>query len=261
MLKLSSSSIGTYEKCPKQYQYRYIIKPDIPAKDWDFLEFGKCAHETLEYFHIHLMKNVVEPSKYNKVMSASLKKAIVNYKMEIIKPDFLELKGVLQDYLDRVKKDGLPPVLDVEMSFSFMFHGVLLRGFIDRLDRLGLNEFHVNDYKTNKKPKYLKPFQLKLYALAVKNKYPEAKVIHGSYILLKHKSRTKDWTFTEDDLEETKERILGVGRDITLGKNWEKKPTILCNWCDYKEICQGPSLSFDDKDDSWTGDAEKLLFK
>lgn len=242
MLKLSASSIGTYEKCPKQYHYRYILKPEIEEKNWDFLEFGLCAHLTLELFHEHLMKNVVDPSKWHIIMRDCFKKAVSKHKRDVLKPQFDELRGVIQDYLNMLKRTGLPPVIDVERNFNFVLNGFRLRGYIDRLDKIGPGEYHVVDYKTNKNPKYLTPFQLKLYALAVKEKHPDAKIIHGSYVLLKHKSRTKDWTFSDEDLQEAIDKIVRVGTDINLGEHWPKKPSILCNWCDYQKICQGEPL-------------------
>lgn len=256
MLKLSASSIGCFDKCPKQYHYRYIVKPEVEEKDWSFLEFGKCAHETLENFHKYLMDNVSEPSKYKDIMRDSLKSAIKNYNQNIIRPDFPELKKVLQEYLNMIKKEGLPPVVDVERSFKFMVNGYMVRGFIDRTDILdqGQGYYHVVDYKTNKNPKYLKPFQLKLYGLAIKEIYPDVKKIRGSYCLLKHKSRLKTWEFTEEDLEETRQHIIKVGNHITVGEKWEKKPTILCNWCDYQEICQGPKEDDSSKQDNWVGE-------
>jgi len=160
----------------------------------------------------------------------------------------------LQNYLTMLKKKGLPPVIDVERSFKFMLGPNLLRGFIDRTDLIEPGHYHVVDYKTNKNPKYLKPFQLLLYGLALRELYPDVEKITGSYLLLKHKSRLKTWEFSERDLQDTRDKILQVGTDITLGEKWEKKPTILCNWCDYQEICQGPAMELDSSGQNWVGD-------
>lgn len=242
MIKLSASSIGTYEKCPKQYHYRYIEKPDIPPKDWSFLEFGKCAHRVLELFHEDLMSNFREPDEYRLVMRKSFKQALKEFDFNILKDELPELQEVIQDYLNVIKEHGLPPVISNEMSFNFKIGEYTVRGFIDRIDKLGPGEYHVVDYKTNKNPKYLTNFQLILYALAIKEKFPDAKLIHGSYVLLKHKSRTKDWTFTEEDYQKAVDKIIKTGHSIDTNDFWEKKPGILCNWCDYKSICQ----------DNWT---------
>jgi RecB family exonuclease len=244
MIKLSASSIGTYEKCPKQYHYRYIEKPDVPKKDWSFLEFGTCAHRVLELFHEDLIKNVREPSEYPIVMRKCFKLALKEAKTEVFKDELPFLQEIIQDYLNVIKRDGLPPVIFNELQFKFDIGGYLVRGFIDRVDKIGPGEYHVVDYKTTKNPKYLTDFQLILYALAVREKYPDAKLVHGSYILLKHKSRTKDWTFTEEDYQRTIDRVISAGHNIDTDDVWEKKPTFLCNWCDFKSVCQ----------DNWTND-------
>jgi len=238
MIKLSASSIGTFEKCPKHYHYRYIEKPDIPKKDWSFLEFGKCAHEVLELFHEDLITNVREVSEYPEVMKKSFKAALKNYDIEILRDELSFLKEILQTYLNKVLAEGLPHVISNEMAFKIMVGDFMVRGFIDRIDKEGPGEYRVVDYKTNKNPKYLTNFQLLLYALVIKEKFPDAKKIRGSYVLLKHNCKTLDWEFTEKDLKRTTNKILRVGTSIDTRDMWEKKPTMLCNWCDYKGICQ-----------------------
>ena len=174
--------------------------------------------------------------------------------MDIIKPDFDELKQILKDYLSMIAEEGLPPVIDVERNFEFKINGHLLRGFIDRTDLIEDGYYHVVDYKTNKNPKYLEPFQLKLYALAIKEMYPNVNKIRGSYCLLKHKSRMKTWEFSDADLEDAKNKIINVGSDILVGNKWEKKPTILCNWCDYQSICQNNKMQGNISIDDWADD-------
>ncbi len=244
IIKLSASSIGTFEKCPKQYHYRYIEKPKVKETDWSFLEFGKCAHSALEYFHLHLMENIEEPESYGDIMKTSFKKALKEYDIDILRDELPLLKEVLQNYLDVILEEGLPHVISAEMDFNFKIGEYTVRGFIDRIDKVGPEEYHVVDYKTNKNPKYLTNFQLLLYALALKERFPDAKIIHGSYVLLKHKSKLKSWTFTEKDYQDTIDKITSTGLSIDTNTFWEKKPTVLCNWCNYKSICQ----------DAWTDD-------
>jgi ATP-dependent exoDNAse (exonuclease V) beta subunit len=248
IIKLSASSIGTFDKCPKKYHYRYIEKPDVPETDWSFLEFGKCAHAALEYFHQHLMDNVEKPEDYGQIMRESFMKALKEYNLEILRDELPYLKEILQDYLDVILKDGLPHVISAELSFNFKIGEYVVRGFIDRIDKIGPGEYHVVDYKTNKNPKYLTNFQLLLYALAIKEQFPDAKIIHGSYVLLKHKSKLKSWSFTEKDYQDTIDKVMATGQSIDTNTFWEKRPSVLCNWCDYKSICQ----------DAWTEDNDNL---
>ena len=243
MIKLSASSIGTYEKCPKKYHYQYIEKPKVDRPEWIHLEFGSCAHRALELFHLDLLKNVREPSEYSAVMRESFKKALSEFNVELLRPELPYLREIIQDYLDLIKKEGLPPAISAEMGFEFLIEGFKVRGYIDRVDKLGPEEYEVVDYKTTKSPRYLTDFQLRLYALAVRERYPDAKLIHGSYVLLKHKSKSKRWTFSEQDLLDTFNHVVRVGTDIDVEETWEKKPTMLCNWCDFKSICQDSWIS------------------
>lgn len=248
MIKLSASSMDSYKKCPRKYYYRYIEKPDIEIPEWPHLEFGTTAHRVLELFHEYLIKNVVAPDRWPELMRACFKKALKESaereKFELIKPELPYLRKIIQDYLNVMKRDGLPPVIHNELDFKIMVGGFLVRGFMDRIDRPEPGVYRIVDYKTNKNPDYLTVTQLAIYALALKEKYDDVEHVSGAYVLLKHESEEKEFDLGPEVLESTREKILKVGRDINTETEWEKKPTFLCNWCDYKSICQ----------DSWSQD-------
>lgn len=240
--------MGTYEKCPRKYYYQYIDKPDIEMPDWPHLEFGTTAHRVLELFHEFLIHNVVPPKEWADVMRDSFKQALDESKkrgkFELIKPELSYLREIIQEYLDAVRRDGLPPVLHNELDFNFKIGEFTVRGYIDRIDKYEDGFYHVVDYKTSKNPNYLKPFQLELYALALIERYDDVQKIRGSYSLLKHKANLKTWDFTEEDLDKAQQRVLTIGTNINTEVMWKKNPTFLCNWCDFNSICQ----------ESWTAD-------
>tara|TARA_B100000131_G_C18067323_1_gene593074 strand:- start:244 stop:1005 length:762 start_codon:yes stop_codon:yes gene_type:complete len=248
MLKLSVSSIGTYEKCPKQYHYRYIEKPDVIRQKHPATEFGSCAHLALEIFHKVLMKKNIDSSEYPRLMKWATGKAIKEFDLSILKeptwttngeiPGIIFLKEVLQDYLNVIRSQGLPNVIGVEVPYSFKVGDSTIRGYIDRLDKVCDGEYRVVDYKTSKNPKYLTEFQLLVYADAIRRKYPDAKIIHGSYMMLKHSCKTKDWVFNSSDFNRVTKKLLKRAGQINSETRWVKKPSVLCNWCDYKTICQ-----------------------
>ena len=48
-----------------------------------------------------------------------------------------------------VRKNGLPNVISTEKDYSFeVKEGVIVRGFIDRIDKISDTHYHVLDYKT-----------------------------------------------------------------------------------------------------------------
>jgi len=54
---------------------------------------------------------------------------------------------------------------------------------------------------------------------------------------LNYKCKSKSWEFTELDYKKTIKKITCAGDNITGESNWIKKPTPLCDWCDFQKIC------------------------
>ena len=248
MLKLSVSAIGAYEKCPKQYHYRYIEKPDVERIKHPATEFGSCAHLALELFHKAVIKNNVSMDRAPELMKWCMKKAVSEFDIGILKqpmwsPDgdkggLALLKDILQVYLDNLKRDGMPNVVGIEIPYNFKMDGVLVRGYIDRIDKINDNTYHVIDYKTSKSEKYLNDFQLLVYAEAIKRIYSDCENVHGSYMLLKHGCKMLSYKFSDLDHKRAIRRIKKNGVLIQEDKRWVKNPSVLCNWCDYQDICQ-----------------------
>jgi len=251
LLKLSVSSMGTFDKCPKKYHYRYIEKPDVPRVKHNFTEFGSCAHLMLEMFHEYIMSHgPVDEKDYPALMKKCFKDSIKKFDFYLLntktwspdgdKDGIVYLREIMQSYLDHIRDDGMPEVIGVEVPYSFEIEeGVTVRGYIDRLDRISEGEYHVVDYKTSKSLKYMTSFQLLVYAEAIKRLYPDATVIHGSYLMLKHNCKYLDWTFNANDLKKCRSKIVKTASNIQTETHWVKKPSILCQWCDYESICQG----------------------
>jgi len=249
LLKLSVSSMDTYAKCPKKYHYRYIEKPDVPKNKWGFTEFGSCAHLVLELFHKELLSKNIQENQYSILMKECFKKSVKKFDIQSLEepvwtpngdvPGLLCLRDIMQVYLDKIRSDGVPEVIGVELPFNFKINkDTLVRGFIDRVDRVGPKEYRVVDYKTSKNAKYLTEFQLLVYSEALRRVYKDAEIIHGSYIMLKHDCKSYDYTFRLNDLDNCKKLITKKAGFIDSDATWVKKPSILCRWCDYKPICQ-----------------------
>lgn len=238
-LKLSVSSIGTYEKCPKKYWFSYIEKPPIPKKEWSHLELGSCLHLALEKFHGYLIEQPLPSDQYPPLMKKCLENAVKEFNQEILAPEADDMQKIMQSYLNDIKKNGLPNVLWVEKPFNFELGDYLIRGFMDRVDQVAPGVYNVVDYKTSKNPAYLTKFQLLVYAMILKHELPDLEKVTGNYILLKHDCKTKGWEFSLEDINQCMEDIKNFGDQIISDNLWEKKPSKLCDFCDYKDLCLG----------------------
>lgn len=236
-MKLSVSSIKTYEDCPKKYWYGYVEKPPIEKKPWVHLELGSCLHLALEKFHDFLMETPLPQTEYSGLMKKCMESAVKDFNQELLVPEIQNMQVIMQSYLNDIKTNGLPNVLWVEKAFDITIGNFYLKGFMDRVDQIGPGSYKVVDYKTSKNPAYLEKFQLQTYAMVLRDQLPDMEKISGSYILLKHGCKTKDWEFTMKDLDDCKEKILKYGNLIFNEDTWQKKPTKLCDFCDYKDLC------------------------
>jgi len=248
--KFSVSSLDTHKKCPKKYHYRYIEKPDVKKEKWNFTELGSCAHRILELFHERLLETHVKRSDFPKLMKQCFVEGVKEFDIRLLQqetwmpsgemPGTMALKIMIQDYLDKLRgMDELPNVIGNEMPYSFKLDDrTIVRGFIDRVDQISEDTYAVVDYKTSKNPKYLSDFQLLVYAEAIRRKFKNVKKVYGSYIMLKHKSESKDFEFNEHSMDQCNKKLHKKAELIYSDNTWVKKPSILCKWCDYRSICQ-----------------------
>lgn len=236
IIKLSASAVKTYEQCPRKYYYTYIEK--APRKQWAHFDLGNICHKALEIFHeIYMEEGLDKRRSLAKLMGHSFKKARKEF--PDMDDDMLaEAKDLLAGYLNKVREEGMPLVKGIETSFDFNIDkNIRIRGFLDRLDVTKDGRFHIVDYKTTKKVKYLDDFQLLVYGLWLKENHPDIKSFKGSYVLLRHDSQYKEYEFTLEDIDRVKKSLVGYADKIRNENSWTPIPTILCNWCDFKEIC------------------------
>lgn len=239
VLKLSASSMKTYDQCPKKYYYNYITREK--RLEWDHFSLGNLCHKALEIFHEIYMKDGAKKQSLSKLMSHSFKEARKDFE-DVNLNIIAEAKDLVQKYLKVISASEMPLVKGVESSFNFhLSDDVLIRGFLDRIDIMKNGDFHILDYKTTKNTKYLDPFQLLIYSLWLKREYPHVKQLKASYVLLRHNSKLKSYDFNLEDIDKCKKKILDYGVKINASKKedvWKMIPGPLCNWCDFKKICE-----------------------
>jgi putative RecB family exonuclease len=120
--------------------------------------------------------------------------------------------------------------------------GLLLRGYIDRVDVASTGEIRIVDYKTGRSPhpsfeaKAL--FQMKFYALVLwrtRGVVPRMLqlVYLGNAEVLRYEPQEADLLATERKLEAL---WLAIKRATETG-DWRPARSALCGWCDHQALC------------------------
>jgi RecB family exonuclease len=239
--RLSVSKTKTFLDCKQRFQYTYIQK--LPRKEHSFHVLGKFCHKVLEDFHnVYIKHNSILP--LNVEMGNAYQAALQEYGSRMTPEMKKECHQIIDEYLRIVSNDKMnnlsANVLDVEKSFELPINeNLLLLGQIDRIQLDSDNVLHLADYKTAKEKKYLKNdwFQLMTYGFVMLNENPSLERIRCSYIMLRHNFEYITKEFTAEELWKVKDQYLEYAKKMIEEKEFPTKPSILCKWCDFLELC------------------------
>ncbi|MDQ5882963.1 MAG: nuclease family protein [Patescibacteria group bacterium] len=266
-MRISYSSLETFENCPLKYKYSEIDKIKEPKTKEAV--FGNYLHQVLKWFyqqdpHFPTLEGLIEyyynhwpafaktsGNKPPPVKTTTSKLKIENSLWQ----DENEEKAYFQEglrMLEQYYKFNFPPkttILDLETRFEAVVDETpdqpggkhILTGVIDRIDKLPDGSLEIIDYKTGKRMPSQKEvdsnLQLALYALGLKRKWPKVDLeqLRLSLYFLKfnEKIETKK---TEEDLIKTQQKIINLIHRIQTS-SFEPKASPLCNWCGYRPIC------------------------
>jgi DNA helicase II / ATP-dependent DNA helicase PcrA len=234
-LKLSSSAIENFRKCPQQYAFSYLwsLKEGPHAA----LSFGSVMHTTIKRFMELLKKGQMLPfEEVQRIYEMEWTSAGYEdaYQEAEYKKDGLEQ---LKRFHAAVEADA-PKILDLEKPFDLpLENDVILGGRMDQVNTLGGNKVEIVDYKTGKPRKEAdarKSLQLSIYALAAKEIFewdPQRLVFH----YLQDNSRL----LTSRDAKQISdaEKIIQETAADIRAKHFPAKPGFACRSCAYTLIC------------------------
>jgi putative RecB family exonuclease len=233
-MRLSYSSISTYETCPAKYRFQYEER--LPVIVSPALAFGDALHRTLHRFHDRPVP--VAPSLGELHLMLEDEWSDVGYRDPSEERLYLEhARQVLADY-HRENSPSFRIPAALEFRFSVEVDGVQLTGTIDRLDRIPGGGYEIIDYKTSRRlpPRSAvdRDLQLSLYYLAAREIWGIDAERLTLYFLLPGQRMTT--SRTPQDADELRRRIATVAERIGAGK-FEARENPLCNWCDYQHVC------------------------
>lgn len=239
-ITLSFSRISQYLECPYKFFLAYIVGlPGIPRS---YFSFGKSVHAALEEYH--RPKLLSDDTSMDWLLSL-YEKSWVSEGFPDIETELRckdEGRSILIGYHNHLG-GNMPKVAEVELNFKFAVDGIILTGFVDRIDLNDDGSVNLVDYKTSKSiPAVLENLdrlQLSIYSLAISSLW-NVKVRQASNLYLRQIAwRTFEPTLA--DFETAREMINKVAQGIT-DKKFDRCPNRFCAYCDFYEGCRGSNV-------------------
>jgi putative RecB family exonuclease len=246
---LSPSRASDFKQCPLLYRFRAVDRlPEVPTKAQ---LRGTLVHSVLERLFAlpqadrvpATAKELLEPAwselsterpEWTELFAADKPEDVDEWLASAAK--LVDSYFVLEDPT-RLEPEACELHVEIELG-----SGVLLRGYVDRLDVAPTGEIRVVDYKTGVAPREIGEakalFQMKFYAVVLWR----LRGIVPRQLKLMYLTDGQSLAYTPDEAELLRfERTLEAIWQAILkaGKtgDFRPNPSKLCAWCDHQAHC------------------------
>jgi len=245
---LSPSRASDFMTCPLLYRFRVIDR--IPEKPSREAVRGTVVHQVLEdLFDLPPAERTVEtatsmlPAAWETVSAEDDTVAAALFDSPDEALEWLaSAVPLVETYFrleDPTRLDPYERELRVETALD---SGLVLRGYVDRLDRNAAGDLRVVDYKTGKAPgegyEQKALFQMRFYALVLwKATGTVPRLLQLLYLGSEHVLRYEP---DEADLVATERKVTALWAAIQRAQetgDWRPSPSRLCDWCDHQSRC------------------------
>ena len=232
-LMLSASDIETYRTCPLKYKFARVFR--IPSEPTLNQRFGILVHQVLERFHAGGAVSRSLPELLG-LLEAGWRRGGFGDSEEERQLRTKATNSLIR-YHERFQGEEGEPVW-FEKAFQFKLGPHLLRGRVDRVDRLPDGGYELIDYKTGR-PKTAaqlrEDVQLSLYAVGARESW-QLEAAHQAYYYVLDDEKVpveRD----EADRDWITDTVLEVADGIQ-GQGFEPTPSYAaCSMCDYRIAC------------------------
>ncbi len=260
VLRFSPSALECFLDCPFQYFARHTLRlstrPLLPQERLDFMLQGTIVHQTLAEWH--RTPQPIEPL-FDRIFAEYCgKKAVfMGYRTEYLR------RQMLDDLRFFSEKQKLPVSGEVLTEHEFTMQvddSLLVRGRIDRIDKLPDGEALIVDYKysgaANVAAKLEKPTLLQggLYALAVERELglkPVGVFYYGLKSDTKRETKVVGWSnppgafriqseaLTREWMERAVDQARTAAEQIRQGRIAPSPQSLeLCRFCNFCDVCR-----------------------
>ncbi|HEX5194012.1 MAG TPA: ATP-dependent DNA helicase [Solirubrobacteraceae bacterium] len=234
---LSASDIDTYRTCPLKYKFARVFR--IPQEPTINQRFGILVHQVLERYHAASQPSSGSPGGLPELLGlldAGWRRGGFG-DSEQERQLRVKATTALTRYHERFATERATPVW-FERQFQFKLGRHMLRGRVDRVDRLPGGEYELIDYKTGR-PKdatqLADDVQLSLYAVGAREAWRLDASRQAYYYLL------DDEKVAVPDDAERDEWVREVATEVAEGirsQGFEPTPSYgACSICDYRLVC------------------------
>ena len=246
----SYSSLDTFERCPRQYAFRYLCR--LPAEQArPAADFGSAAHGTFEAFTRERRRRLArgEPPPNRAGLGRCFEAAWARTSLSA-EPDAETWRQRAEPMLDHfwAAESAVSPdrieTLGEELRFRLRLPletgtVVTISGFIDRIDRLPSGAVELIDYKTGREglPEEAgSSLQLSIYALACRDALDFGRPERVTLYFVEQDRRLSA-ECTDAAIDSLRTGLADRARQIR-GSDFTPTPSgRSCGWCDFAAMC------------------------
>lgn len=245
--QFSFSQLTTFERCPLEYKFIYILK--MPTEDSPAAVFGRVLHCALRQFFLPLLDSAFQPSLFGdkKIEAEAVSlKTLLGYFSDYWTDNGYADRKQADEYKARGQKmlaefhatlgQEQPKIVFLEKKFTLQLGQYTLAGTIDRVDQLPDGSYEIIDYKTGepkKKLEYKDKRQLLLYQAALEEIF-NFKVSALSFYYLKNGERLS-FTAKPGELEKVKNEMIGLIEEIKHS-DFKPRKNADCSYCQHGPV-------------------------
>jgi putative RecB family exonuclease len=245
----SPSRLASFEDCPRKFYYRYVQKLPVDSEGVEAFA-GKRVHEVLERLY-HFIGRGMVPSlakvldRFRTMWSDAWSPERIRIVREGMQPAHYRANGerCLTNYYRRHYPFDQGETLGLEQRVSFSLDqggGYRLQGIVDRIVRAPDDAIEIHDYKTGQRVPRQEQLdqdrQLALYQIGVAERFRhEGPIRLVWHYLLSDQQRSS--SRTPEALASLRDETMGLIDRIRAEQEFEPRPSALCRWCEYSDIC------------------------
>jgi putative RecB family exonuclease len=246
---LSPTRASDFKTCPLLYRFRCIDRiPERPTAD---RARGTVVHAVLDRLFdlpaeqrtLRAAAGLVEP-EWRRLVEAEpeLGELFADAEPSALADWLRSARDLLAGYFELEDPRRLEPAARELLVEVMLDGGLLLRGYVDRLDVAPTGEIRVVDYKSGGIPREAYEaralFQLKFYALVLWR--TRGTVPRQLRLMYLGDRDTLSYVPDPDELTRFERNLQALWRAIERAKatqDFRPSPSRLCAWCDHRPLC------------------------